>query len=87
MQTITKTYNIYNFDELSEEIQEQLVKKEAEILTENYCDYCLEEDMEEEAKELIGKAFGNKAVFQNVYYSLSYCQGDGAMIGNIIIKT
>lgn len=26
MQTITKTYNIYNFDELSEEIQKQLIK-------------------------------------------------------------
>ena len=80
MQTITKTYNIYNFDELSEEIQEQLVKKEIEILTENYCDYYLKEDMEEEAKELIGKAFGDKAIYKKIYYSLSYCQGDGAMI-------
>ena len=80
MKTITKTFNIYNFDELSQDIKEQLIKKECEILTENYCDYYLKEDMEEEAKELIEKAFGEKAVFQDVHYSLSYCQGDGAMI-------
>lgn len=80
MKIVTKTFDIYNFDELSQDIKEQLIKKECEILTENYCDFYLEEDMEEEAKELIKKAFGEKAVFQAVRYSLSYCQGDGAMI-------
>ena len=80
MKTITKTFDIYEFDELPQDIKEQLIKKECEFLTESYCDYYLKEDMEEEAKELIKKAFGNKAVFQGVYYSLSYCQGDGAMI-------
>mgnify|MGYP003558164235 CR=1 FL=1 len=80
MKTITKIHNIYEFDELPQDTKEQLVKKECEILTENYCNYYLEEDIEEKAKELIKKAFGEKAVFQGVYYSLSYCQGDGAMI-------
>jgi hypothetical protein len=80
METITKTFNIYNFDELSEDTKEHLIKKECEILTEEYCDYYLKEDMEEEAKELIKKTFGEKAVFQGIYYSLSYCQGDGAMV-------
>lgn len=80
MKIVVKTFDIYNFDELSQDIKEQLIKKECEILTENYCDYYLKEDMEEEAKELIKKAFGEKAVFQGIYYSLSYCQGDGAMI-------
>lgn len=80
MQTITKTFNIYNFDELPQDIKEQLIKKECEILTEEYCDYYLKEDMEEEARELIKENFGEKAVFRRVYYSLSCCQGDGAMI-------
>lgn len=80
MKIVTKTFDIYKFDELSQDIKEQLIKKECEILTENYCDYYLEEDIAEEAKELIKKAFGEKAVFQAVHYSLGYCQGDGAMI-------
>lgn len=80
MKTVTKTYNIYEFDELSQDIKEQLIKKECEILAENYCEYYLEEDITEEAKELVKKAFGEKATFQGVHYSLGYCQGDGAMI-------
>ena len=44
-----------------------------------YCDCCLKSDMEEKAKELLDKYFKG-AIFNNVYYSLGYCQGDGAMI-------
>ena len=80
MKTITKTFNIYDFDELSKEIQEKLIKKEEKGIRENEVDEFLEEEMEQLAIQLLEENFEEKAVFQDVYYSLSYCQGDGAMI-------
>ena len=41
---------------------------------------CLQEDMGYEAERLLEKYFGDKATLKNVYYSLNYCQGDGAMV-------
>jgi hypothetical protein len=80
MQTITKTFNVYNYDELSEDIKELLLEKQKEICGEIYCDYSLLEDMEEKATDLLLKYFGEKAKFSRVFYDLGYCQGDGAMI-------
>lgn len=80
MRTETKTINIYNFDELSEDIRQKLIEKELEYQYEAYCEDLLFDDMEEKAKELLEKYFkNNSAELKNVYYSLSYCQGDGAM--------
>lgn len=80
MRTETKTIKIYNFDELSKEIQQELIKKEIEEQAEVYCETFLLEDMQEEARRLLDKNFGDKATFKGVYYDLSYCQGSGAMI-------
>lgn len=73
--------NIYNFDELSKDIQEKLIEKEKENQKELFLECFLLDEMQEKAKELLQKYFKNNAEFKNVYYSLSYCQGDGAMIG------
>lgn len=71
---------IYSFDELSKEIKEKLIEKEKENQKELFLECFLKEEMEEKAKELLQKYFKNNAEFKNVYYSLSYSQGDGAMI-------
>ena len=80
MQTITKTYNIYEFGELSQDIQQKVIEKEANNIREAEIEYFLGDEMEWLAMQLIEEKFEEKAVFQGVYYSLSYCQGDGAMI-------
>lgn len=74
------TQIIYEFKELSEEVQEKLIKQEIEYQKEAYCESFLKEDMEEKAKKLLEKYFKGKAIFSKIYYSLNYCQGDGAMI-------
>lgn len=80
MRTETKTIKIYNFDELSEDIRQKLIEKEIEYQHELYCEDWLESDMKYKAKELLEKYFKNSnAELKDVYYSLSYCQGDGAM--------
>ena len=80
MRTETKTIKIYNFDELSEDVKRKLIKKEIEYQHEAYCEDCLKGDMKYYAKELLKKYFkNNNAELKNVYYDLSYCQGDGAM--------
>ena len=80
MKTITKTFNIYEFEELSPVIQEELIKKEEEKIRQCDIENFLEEEMNNLAELLLEENFGEKAIFKNVYYSLSYCQGDGAMI-------
>ena len=80
MKTITKTFNIYEFEELSPVIQEELIKKEEENIRQCDIENFLEEEMNNLAELLLEENFGEKAIFKNVYYSLGYCQGDGAMI-------
>lgn len=80
METITKTYNIYKFDELSKEVQGKVIKREAEGIKELEIEDFLKEEMEFYAQQLLEENFGDKAIFKNVYYDLSYCQGSGAMI-------
>ena len=80
MEKITKTFDVYDFDELDKEIQNKLIEQEKANYSEDYCNYSLYDDMKEKAKELLEKYFKGKAEFKNIYYSLSYCQGDGAMI-------
>ena len=81
MRTEIKKIDIYEFDELSEEIQEKLLEKEIQQQREMYCtDGFLYEDMAEKARRLLEKYFGDKASYTEVYYDLSYSQGSGAMI-------
>ena len=71
---------IYEFDELSSLIQEALIKKEEENIRQCDIENFLEEEMNNLSELLLEENFGEKAVLKDVYYSLSYCQGDGAMI-------
>ena len=77
METITKTYNIYKFDELSKEVQKKVIEKESENLKELEIEDFLKDEMEFYGQQLLEENFGDKAIFKNVYYDLSYCQGSG----------
>ena len=80
MKKITKSYNVYKFNELSEKIQEELLEKETSNCQNFFCEFFLKDEMEEKAKELLNIFFGKNAKFNRVLYDLSYCQGSGAMI-------
>lgn len=80
MREVKKIVKLYEYEELDKEVQEKVLNNEIEELVDDYCEYGLLEDMEEKAVELLKKYFGDKAEFLRVYYSLGYCQGDGAMI-------
>lgn len=72
MKTITKTYNIYNYEELSEKAKEKARQWyiDDELMPEIYRDSILED---------LQYCFKNSAL--NVCFSLCYCQGDGLNIG------
>lgn len=80
MKTITKTFNVYNFNELSKEVQKKVIEREAESLRDLEIEDFLKEEMEFYAQQLLEENFGDKANYKNVYYGLNYRQGDGAMI-------
>ena len=80
MEKITKVYDVYEFEELDEEIKQKLIEEEKQQQKEFYLDNFLIEDMQDKSIELLKKYFGKNATFKNVYYSLAYCQGDGAII-------
>lgn len=80
MKTITKTFNVYNFNELSKEVQKKVIEREEKEIRELEIEDFLKEEMEFYAQQLLEENFGDKAIFKNVYYGLNYCQGDGAMI-------
>lgn len=79
MKKVVKEYEVYNFDELDEDIQEKLIEEEQKSQKEFYCEYVLQEDMQAEGDRLLQEYF-NKANLKNVCYDLSYSQGSGAMI-------
>lgn len=67
MRTVTKTYEIFKFNELSESAKENVKRwfldhQEAEFFT-------------EQCKQDLENLFGKN--YLNVQYSLGYCQGDG----------
>lgn len=80
METIARTYNIYKFEELPKVIQEKLIQEEEENLRQADVEWFLADEMGERAIHLLKINFGKKAIFKKVYYSLCYCQGDGAII-------
>lgn len=75
MQTITNVYNIYTLDELTDKAKE----KARDWYKNGNEYYFLSDSMNEHAGELLKKAKINTDDFK-VYYSLSYSQGDGAML-------
>ena len=80
MEKVKKIFNIYNYYELNKKIQDELLEKEINYCIDDYCEFMLEEDLQNYAQELLKKYFGQKAEFKNVYYDLSYSQCSGAMI-------
>lgn len=79
MEIITKKYEVFTFEELDEEIKEKLIKEQAQKELDSYCEFCLFDDMENTAKELLQEYFKG-AIFTEIYYDLSYSQGSGAQI-------
>lgn len=77
MRTIEE--KIYNYDELSENVKQELLEKEKENQLESYCEFCLYEDMKYQAEIYLNEYFNNGKV-NDVYYDLSCCQGSGSMI-------
>ena len=71
---------IYNFDELNESVKEELIEDRKKSDYDCYMENFFQDDMEHNAEELVDDYFGSDADFIQTYYSLSYCQGDGAMI-------
>lgn len=84
MEKISKTFDVYKFNELSEKIQEEVFNKFYVEEHNSYLKDCLQEDMEEEAKEILKQYFEN-ATFENIYYDLSCSQGSGAILPSIFI--
>lgn len=84
MKTITpQPYNVYTIDELSKEAQEKALAKHTEqndyYFLSDYLDERLHELLEEnKIKDLNDTSKPNTKTTQ-VYYSLSYSQGDGCM--------
>ena len=80
MKKITKEFNIYEFDELADEVKNKVLEREKQYQEMNYCDYQLYNDLKDKADELLKKYFNIKNGVNNINYDLSYCQGSGAMI-------
>ena len=75
MRTITKIFNVYNFDELSEKAKEKVLNTERDKL---YNDHC------ENLDDVIYECLYNYGVGDAEYnYSFSYSQGDGVCFYNI----
>jgi hypothetical protein len=80
MKKVTKEFEVYEYDELSESVKTRLLEEELNYLEKLYCDSFLSNDMEEKARELLKGEFGEFAEFILIRYDLGYCQGDGAVI-------
>lgn len=79
MKKIVKTFDVYDFNELHEDIQKKIIEKNRNIAYEDYIDFGLERDMNLEAKQLLKEYFEN-AKYETCLYDLSYSQGSGAMV-------
>lgn len=71
---------VYNFDELNDDIKEKLIEERKQGEFDCYMEFEFHEDMRLFAQDLVTDFFSKASIFDNTYYSLSYCQGDGAMI-------
>lgn len=80
----TKTIELYSLDELSEEAKEVAFRNFIETNDHYFLSDVLNEKLHELLEEndiidIYGKYPSNPKHKAKVYYSLSYCQGDGAM--------
>ena len=73
MKEITKTYIVYNYEELSKEAQEKVKEKAREELVENRCD-----NLPYDLLDYLENAWNLVLAKDELFYSLSYSQGDGA---------
>ena len=80
MEKIIKEFYIYDFKELKEDIQKELIEKERDKQRDSYCEFYLEQDMEYKASELLEEYFGITDIDLKTYYDLSYSQGSGSMV-------
>jgi len=74
----THTITTYSFNELSDKAKEKAIAFERENMQDTFPHEFLTDDLTEQLKDLLKK---NKITgdVDNLYYSLGYCQGDGAM--------
>ena len=82
MKTVTRSYNTYSFDELSDEAKKKALEDWSKdldypFLTDDLREYIYEE-LTEMGYTIEGVATSTKPTIRP-YYSLSYCQGDGLM--------
>ena len=73
MKEITKTYVVYNYDELSEKAQEKVKEKAREELVEIRCD-----NLPWDLLDYLENTWNLILAKEELFYSLSYSQGDGA---------
>ena len=74
MRKVTKTYTVYNFDELSEEAKAVAIAHEVDS-------YELDDDIMESLEGFIERASLNMSKKKHdIFYSLDRCQGDGCCI-------
>ena len=82
---IKKEITLFSFDELTNTVKEGLIKARAEKLQEQYAEWFLSDDIQNECGFLLKGDYGFVLPKDfNIYYSLSYSQGDGvAFIGKL----
>ena len=86
MRKVTKEYEVYKFNELDKDVQEEVLKRYTESEHEFYIDNELQDDMADLAQNTLENYFKG-AEYQKIYYDLSYSQGSGAMVEfNIDLK-
>ena len=81
MRKVVKEYNIYKYDELSDDVKQKVYDEWKQKLNDDFCEWELELWMDDEADILLEEYFG-KNVCKNIkcLYDLSYSQGCGAMV-------
>jgi hypothetical protein len=80
MRVQTDTYNVYKFDELTKEVQDEVLQRERENIDYPFLGEDLQTELEQQLKD-------NKIKYDEapkVLYILGYCQGDGAMFEGTI---
>ena len=85
-----KTYTVkrYSFNELNAEAQAAAIENERKCSWESFPDFLMEEDMNFKAASLLSDDIDvSLSSDTKVFYSLSYCQGDGARLDGRIFKT
>jgi hypothetical protein len=90
MKTITKQYNIYTFDELSQKAKDRAREDFNKDMDDPFLEDNLREYIHEELKDA-GYTVSGVSTSANPsikpFYSLSYCQGDGLMFESDLKET